>query len=325
MLLGPVGLRQDHDLAHGRGLRRAERRHGAASAAPTSPMLPPWQRNTGMVFQSYALFPHMTRGARTSPSAWRCASCRAPRSSARVEEALRAGAARRLWRPPAAPALGRPAAARRARPRARDPARRAAARRAALQPRRQAARGGAGRDPRAAAPARPHHRHGDARPGGGAHHGRPAGGHGRGRGPPGRQPARPLRAAGRPLRRGLRRPQHLPRRHASTRRARSQTAGGLRLSCRDGAPGRGRAGAAARAARIARRAPAGLDNRLPGTVEFVSYLGAVLESMCACRRPTGWWCRSPNRGGGFAPGGRRARRGRLAARSPAWSFNEQSN
>ena len=28
------------------------------SAAATSPTLPPWKRNTGLVFQSYALFPH---------------------------------------------------------------------------------------------------------------------------------------------------------------------------------------------------------------------------------------------------------------------------
>jgi iron(III) transport system ATP-binding protein len=46
--------------------------------------LPPWKRNVGMVFQSYALWPHMTV-ARTSPSAWRSAACRrAPRSSARA-------------------------------------------------------------------------------------------------------------------------------------------------------------------------------------------------------------------------------------------------
>ena len=181
-------------------------------AAATSPLLPPWKRNAGMVFQSYALFPHLTVAQNV---AFGLEMRKLPKAEIdkRVEEALRAGAARRLRRAPAAPALGRPAAAGGARPRARHPARRAAARRAALEPRRQAAPGGAGRDPRAAAQARPHHRDGDPRPGGGAHHGRPAGGDERGLGPPGRQPARPLRAAGHPLRGGLRRPQHLPRRH----------------------------------------------------------------------------------------------------------------
>ena len=40
-----------------------------------------------MVFQSYALWPHMTVRA-TSPSAWRSAACRAPRSTRRVAAAL---------------------------------------------------------------------------------------------------------------------------------------------------------------------------------------------------------------------------------------------
>ncbi len=53
-----------------------------------------------------------------------------------------------------------------------------------------------------------------------------------------------------------------------------QTAGGLTLQCRDGVPG-----AAARGLRPERLSLAaqGMDNRLPGKVEFVSYLGDVLE------------------------------------------------
>src|SRR5947209_11005035 len=53
-----------------------------------------------------------------------------------------------------------------------------------------------------------------------------------------------------------------------------ETAGGLHLKCRDGAPG-----AAALALRPERLhvGANNLDNRLPGRVEFVSYLGAVLE------------------------------------------------
>ena len=53
-----------------------------------------------------------------------------------------------------------------------------------------------------------------------------------------------------------------------------ETAGGLRLQCRDGA-----AGAAALVLRPERLSlgASGMDNLLPGRVEFVSYLGAVLE------------------------------------------------
>ena len=94
-------------------------------------LLPPWKRNAGMVFQSYALFPHLTVAQNV---AFGLEMRKLPRADIerRVEEALAPGPARRLRRPPAAPALGRPAAARGAGARARHPARRAAARRAAL-------------------------------------------------------------------------------------------------------------------------------------------------------------------------------------------------
>ena len=55
-----------------------------------------------------------------------------------------------------------------------------------------------------------------------------------------------------------------------------ESAGGLRLKCRtDGALGP--AALALRPERLTLDAAGGLDNRLPGRVEFVSYLGAVLE------------------------------------------------
>ena len=66
VLLGPVGLRQDHDAALRRrprasdirhDLDRRRRRFGARAAACS---LPPRLRNIGMVFQSYAVWPHMT-------------------------------------------------------------------------------------------------------------------------------------------------------------------------------------------------------------------------------------------------------------------------
>jgi iron(III) transport system ATP-binding protein len=44
--------------------------------------LPPHRRDTGMVFQSYALWPHMSV-PRTWPSAWRCAPCPRRRSPPR--------------------------------------------------------------------------------------------------------------------------------------------------------------------------------------------------------------------------------------------------
>ena len=50
--------------------------------------LPPWKRNAGLVFQSYALFPHITV-AEKSRSASRCARCRRRRSAPRITEALR--------------------------------------------------------------------------------------------------------------------------------------------------------------------------------------------------------------------------------------------
>ena len=49
--------------------------------------VPPWKRNVGMVFQNYALWPHMTV-RRTSPSGSRSAGCRATSRSARVDAAL---------------------------------------------------------------------------------------------------------------------------------------------------------------------------------------------------------------------------------------------
>ncbi len=107
----PQRLRQDHDPADGRRLRGAHARAASCSTAPTSPACPPFKRPTNTVFQSYALFPHLSverqRGLRpasaqgvakdevktrvwrrsSSASAWRPrpsagpASCRAASSS----------------------------------------------------------------------------------------------------------------------------------------------------------------------------------------------------------------------------------------------------
>jgi iron(III) transport system ATP-binding protein len=59
----PFRLRQDHDLAADRGLRRAERR-GDRGRRPGGLLAEahaaPEQRNMSMIFQSYAVWPHMT-------------------------------------------------------------------------------------------------------------------------------------------------------------------------------------------------------------------------------------------------------------------------
>ena len=59
-LLGPVGLRQDHDPAHDRRARDAELRGDICIGDQTVVGLPPVERGTAMMFQSYALFPHLT-------------------------------------------------------------------------------------------------------------------------------------------------------------------------------------------------------------------------------------------------------------------------
>ena len=61
-LLGPSRLRQDHDAADDRRLRAADRRAGSCCAAATSPRDPPDKRPVNMVFQNYALFPHLDVG-----------------------------------------------------------------------------------------------------------------------------------------------------------------------------------------------------------------------------------------------------------------------
>ena len=189
-----VGLRQDDDAADGRGLRAADRGRGVPRGrAGRDRAAVQAQRQHGVPELRAVRAPRRRRA--TSPSGSSAARSRRPEIETRVAEALELVQLRgRETRAPER-ALGRPAPARRARPRARQPARGAAARRAARRARPQAAQadaGGAQGDP-----ARGRHhvplRH--PRPGGGAGDVRPHRGHGRRRGRAVRDARGGLRAA----------------------------------------------------------------------------------------------------------------------------------
>ena len=62
-MLGPVRLGQDHGAADDRRLRGARRRAASCSAGQDVTRMPPFDRDVNTVFQDYALFPHMSRGA----------------------------------------------------------------------------------------------------------------------------------------------------------------------------------------------------------------------------------------------------------------------
>ena len=88
-----------------------------------------------------------------------------------------------------------------------------------------------------------------------------------------------------------------------------RTAGGLAIACTPDGKG-GQAGRAALSLRperleIAANRQPGLDNSLPGTVEFVSYLGAVLDIHVRLSPSDRLVVQVANRDGGFSPDGRR--------------------
>jgi len=58
-----VGLRQDDDPAHHRGARASRQRDRVDRRPPTIGALPPEARSLGMVFQSYAVWPHKSVAA----------------------------------------------------------------------------------------------------------------------------------------------------------------------------------------------------------------------------------------------------------------------
>ena len=140
---------------------------------PAVDALPPERRGFGMVFQNYALFPHLSVRKNI---AFGLQMRRVPRPRSAAGWTRRCGWC--TWRstPEAArAALRRPAAAGGDRPRGRAGAVPGADGRATVQPGRQAAAGDADGDPPAAPVARADHRLRHARPGGGAVAGRPPG------------------------------------------------------------------------------------------------------------------------------------------------------
>ena len=247
---GPVGLRQDHVAAHDRGLRDCPIRAASMSAAATSPTC----RCTSATWAWCSSPMPCSRIApwpRTWPSACACARCRKPDIDRRVDGGAGPGRADRPGRAQARPALGRPAAARGARPRARDRAAGAAVRRAAGRARPQAAPADAVRAEGAAEAAGRHPGLRHPRPGRGAGDERP---HRRDEPRPGRagrRADRDLRAAAHALRRRLHR--------------RDQYPGGGRPRPRAQA-GEDPPGAAGRGARFGHRR----DRELPGRLDALS-------------------------------------------------------
>ena len=230
LLPRPVGLRQDDAAAHHRRARDADRRARSCRPSATSRVLPPAERDYGIVFQSYALFPNLIgrrqRRLRPRQPQGRQGGRRS-RARRRAAEAGRP-AGQRAEVP--GPALGRPAAAHRARARARHLARAAAARRAAVGARRARARAPAPGDPLAAAQARRDDDHGHARPGRGALGRRPHRRHEPGRDRAGRHADGDLPRPGDAVRRRLRRQDQRARR-ARCSRARDLRIGASRFAC----------------------------------------------------------------------------------------------
>ena len=253
--------------------------------------LPPWSRNVGMVFQSYALWPHMSVAKNV---AFGLERRKLSRARDRPPRARRAGSGRPvgLRRPAAGAAFRRPAAAGRAGPHAGDRAGRAAARRAALQPRRQAAGGDARRagrcsassaSPRSTSPTTRRRRTRS----------------------PTASPCSTGAASSRSARRSssttsgqsLRR--HVPRHRQSDRRRRSSRAGGS--SRRRRAARRGRRGRP----RLHLGAAAGRGGGVPGAASARSWPGAS-SSAASCAIACGRAARDRRRGA--APARRRALR-----------------
>ncbi len=80
-----------------------------------------------------------------------------------------------------------------------------------------------------------------------------------------------------------------------------RTAGGLSIACADGAAGPASLSLRPERLEIAPVRQAGLDNSLPGTVEFVSYLGALIDIHVRLSPTDRLVVQVANRNGDFAP------------------------
>ncbi len=158
-----VRLGQDHAAAlhqHARGVpgrahpagRRGDRLRGDASRAPPLPRArstsPASARCTGMAFQQFNLFPHLTAAGNIMLGLVKVKKMARDEARALAETWLAARRARRARRPLSRPALRRPAAARRHRPRHRHEPAPHAVRRGDLRARPRTGRRGARRSSR---------------------------------------------------------------------------------------------------------------------------------------------------------------------------------
>jgi len=82
---------------------------------------------------------------------------------------------------------------------------------------------------------------------------------------------------------------------------RFRTDGGLAIACAGGQAGRAALSVRPERLEIAATRQAGLDNSLPGTVEFVSYLGALIDIHVRLSPSDRLVVQVANRDGGFAP------------------------
>ena len=233
--------------------------------------VPPYRRDVGMIFQNYALFPHMTAAENIAfPLEMRTGG--RPEIKRRVARGARPGQARGPRRALSPPAVRRPAAADRARPGGRLPSAPAAHGRAARGARQEAPRGAPARGHAHQPPARRDRHLRDPRPGRGARHERPdrhlQQGPDRAAGPR-RGPVRP---AGLAVRGGLHRRVEHPARAVRARRRR-------RLA----GPGRLRAGGWVPHRRSGRRSPAARAAALVVRPERLRIVGCGRRR--GCRRP----------------------------------------
>ena len=164
------GIGQDDAPAHHRGTRARERGRRLFDDVRVNDV-DVGDRDIAMVFQNYGLYPHMSVYDNMAFGLRRRKLAR-DEIDARVRRTAGLLTIERAARAPPAPALRRPAPARRARPRDRARSRGVPARRAAVEPRRAPARADARRDPQGASRG-----HGDRglrhpRPGRGADDGR---------------------------------------------------------------------------------------------------------------------------------------------------------